>query len=60
VSPDDDPGGPSPELLMMVLVGGKCRSLTEFRDLAGEAGLKVSAAEKQTSGRYLVECRPAD
>jgi SAM-dependent methyltransferase len=60
VSPDDDPGSPSPELLMMVLVGGKNRSLTEFRELAREAGLKVSAAEKQSSGRYLVECRPAD
>jgi hypothetical protein len=40
VEPD---GNPSPELLMMVLVGGKNRTLAEFRALAGEAGLEVRA-----------------
>lgn len=58
VSPDED-GGPSPELLMMVLVGGRNRTLSEFRDLARDAGLDVHAAERQPSGRYVVECRPA-
>src|SRR4029079_1176058 len=33
VSPDEA-HAPSPELLMLVLVGGKARSLSEFRDLA--------------------------
>ncbi len=58
VSPDEGIG-PSPELLMMVLVGGKNRSLTEFRELAGTAGLDVQAAGRQQSGRFIVECRPS-
>lgn len=50
----------SPSLLMLVLVGGKDRSLDEFRSLAAEAGLVVTAAGRQPSGRHhLVECRPA-
>jgi SAM-dependent methyltransferase len=57
VSPDMD-RGPSPELLMMVLVGGRDRSLSEFRALAHASGLSVTAAERQPSGRYIVECRP--
>jgi hypothetical protein len=55
VSPDSD-AGPPPELLMMVLVGGKARSLTEFRALAARAGLTVHAAGHQTSRRFVVEC----
>jgi 2,7-dihydroxy-5-methyl-1-naphthoate 7-O-methyltransferase len=57
VSPDEQ-GQPSPALLMMVLVGGRDRSLCQFRALAAAAGLKVQAAVLQPSGRYLVECRP--
>jgi len=57
VSPDED-GAPHPDLLMLVLVGGKQRSMTDFRKLAGNAGLEVSAAARLTSGRYVVECRP--
>jgi len=41
-----------------VLVGGKGRSLDEFRALAHEAGLEVCAAGRQPSGRGIVECRP--
>ena len=48
-----------PELLMMVLVGGKSRTLAEFRELAREAGLEVTAAGRRPSGRVVVECRPA-
>jgi hypothetical protein len=48
----------SPELLMLVLVGGKSRTLDEFRALAGEAGLEVRASGRQPSGRFMVECRP--
>jgi 2,7-dihydroxy-5-methyl-1-naphthoate 7-O-methyltransferase len=58
VSPDEG-SGPSPELLMMVLVGGKNRSLTEFRELARKAGLEVQTAGRQQSGRFIVECRPS-
>ena len=54
----DESRPPSPELLMMVLVGGKSRSLSEFRDLAREAGLEVHATGRQPSGRFVVECRP--
>jgi 2,7-dihydroxy-5-methyl-1-naphthoate 7-O-methyltransferase len=57
VSPDDD-GAPSPALLMMILVGGKERTLTQFRELARAAGLKVDAAQRQPSSRFIVECRP--
>jgi len=57
VSPDES-GGPLPALLMMVLVGGRERSLAEFRELARDAGLEVQAAERQPSGRFVVECRP--
>jgi 2,7-dihydroxy-5-methyl-1-naphthoate 7-O-methyltransferase len=55
VSPDEG-SGPSPELLMMVLVGGKSRNLAEFRELARSAGLEVHAVGRQPSGRFVVEC----
>jgi hypothetical protein len=53
----DEGRPPSPELLMLVLVGGKSRSLAEFRELAHAAGLEVSATGRQPSGRFVVECR---
>lgn len=58
VSPDTEAGVPSPALLMMVLVGGRERSLAEFRALARDAGLAVRAAERQRSGRFVVEGGP--
>jgi hypothetical protein len=58
VSPDESEA-PSPALLMMVLVGGRERSLAEFRELARAAGLEVGAAARQPSGRFVVECRPS-
>lgn len=57
VTPEET-GEPSPELLMLVLVGGKSRSLPEFRDLAGSAGLEIQATGRSPSGRFVVECRP--
>jgi SAM-dependent methyltransferase len=57
VSPDGG-GGPDPELLMMVLVGGRGRTLTEFRALARQAGLEVSATGSRRPGRLTVECVP--
>jgi hypothetical protein len=48
----------SPELLMMVLVGGRDRSLDEFREMARQAGLEVRKVGRQASGRSFVECRP--
>ena len=55
VSPDDRA---DPELLMMVLLGSKNRTLAEFRELANAAGLEVQAAGRLPSGRFAVECRP--
>ena len=57
VSPDEG-HSPSPELLMLVLVGGKDRNLAEFRELARVSGLDVMATGRQPSGRFAVECRP--
>lgn len=48
-----------PELLMMVLVGGRGRTVDEFTAMAREAGMVVTAAGRSKSGRPLMECRPA-
>ena len=47
----------SPELLMLVLVGGKNRTLKELGALALEAGLKIHASGRQPTGKFLVELR---
>jgi hypothetical protein len=58
-------GGVSPDgacrglTIEMVLLGGKQRTLTEFRELVRRVGLEVSAAGRQPSGRFVVECRVA-
>lgn len=52
------PEAASPALLMLVLVGGRDRTLAEFRDLARGAGLEVTARGRQAGGRFLVECLP--
>lgn len=54
VSPDGTRKGLTIE---MVLVGGKHRTLTEFRELAVAAGLEVIAARMLESGYFVVECR---
>ena len=54
VAPHDPP---DPALLMMVLVGGRDRSLAEFRTLAATAGLEVETAARNSAGRFIVECR---
>jgi SAM-dependent methyltransferase len=53
-----DADRPDPELLMMVLVGGKNRTLTEFSALASQAGLEVRATGRNAAGKFLVECGP--
>ena len=50
----------SPDLLMLILVGGKDRTLDQFRDLAHRAGLIVRASGRTNSGRFIVECVPTD
>ena len=44
---------------MMVLVGGRGRTLAEFRPLARQARLDVIASGRQRSGRFMVECAPS-
>ena len=51
-------GAPRRLTIEMVLLGGRHRTVAEFRELAREAGLKVLAAERQQSGYFVVECRP--
>jgi hypothetical protein len=41
----------------MLVAGGKTNPVTQFRDLAAQAGLAVAAARNQASGRFVVECR---
>ena len=53
-----DTDRPAPALLMLVLVGGRDRTLQEFGALANQANLEVVATGRQTGGRTLVECRP--
>jgi SAM-dependent methyltransferase len=55
VSPDDAPKRLEIE---MVLLGGKQRTVAQFRELAREAGLRVTAAGRQPSGHSVLECRP--
>jgi hypothetical protein len=55
VRPDEAPRG---LVIEMVLLGGKQRTVAEFGELAQAAGLEVSAAGKQPSGYFVVECRP--
>ena len=43
----------------MLVAGGKTSTLTRFAELARQAGLDVTAARTQSSGRFVVECRPA-
>jgi len=43
----------------MVLLGGKQRPLSEMQALTRQAGLEVLAAGDQSSGYFVMECRPA-
>jgi hypothetical protein len=44
----------------MLVAGGKTSTLAQFTELARQAGLDVIAARTQSSGRFVVECRPAN
>src|SRR5262245_52374029 len=52
VRPDD---APRRLVIETVLLGGRTSGLTQFRELAREAGLEVVAAGEQPAG-YVVEC----
>ncbi len=54
VAPDEAPR----ELgIDMLVAGGTTSPLAEFTELARKAGLDVTAARTQASGRFVVECR---
>jgi 2,7-dihydroxy-5-methyl-1-naphthoate 7-O-methyltransferase len=55
VAADD---APRPLGIDMLVAGGKTSTLTQFTELARQAGLDILAAGPQSSGRYVVECRP--
>ncbi|HYB18210.1 MAG TPA: methyltransferase [Streptosporangiaceae bacterium] len=55
VAPDE---APRYLAIDMLVAGGKTSTLTQFRGLAQRAGLEVAAAGEQSSGRFVVECRP--
>jgi hypothetical protein len=42
----------------MLVAGGKTSTIARFTELAKRAGLDIAAARTQSSGRYVVECRP--
>jgi hypothetical protein len=54
VAPDDAPRSLG---IDMLVAGGKTSTITEFTELASQAGLDVIAARTQASGRYVVECK---
>jgi 2,7-dihydroxy-5-methyl-1-naphthoate 7-O-methyltransferase len=56
VAPDE---APRYLAIDMLVAGGKTSTLTEFTELARRAGLEVAAVGSQSSGRFVVECRPA-
>jgi 2,7-dihydroxy-5-methyl-1-naphthoate 7-O-methyltransferase len=56
VSPNDAPRSLG---IDMLVAGGKTSTLTQFAELARQAGLEILAAATQASGRFVVECRPA-
>jgi hypothetical protein len=41
----------------MLVAGGKTSTLTQFAELARQAGLEILTAATQASGRFVVECR---
>ena len=55
VSADEEPRSLG---IDMLVAGGKTSTLTQFTELARQAGLDVIAARTQSSGRFVVECRP--
>ena len=49
---------PRPLTIEMLLLGGKQRTAGEMRELARQAGLTMTSAERQRSGYFVVELRP--
>jgi hypothetical protein len=56
VAPDDAPRSLG---IDMLVAGGKTSTITQFTELARQAGLQVTAARTQASGRFVAEACPA-
>jgi SAM-dependent methyltransferase len=53
------PGEPAdPDLLMLVLVGGRSRTIDEYRALTARAGMEIRTVSPISNGRYSVDGRP--
>jgi L-alanine-DL-glutamate epimerase-like enolase superfamily enzyme len=52
---DDDPGAVMVDLHMMVITGGRTRSLDDFKSLLAAAGLKLAKTSPTTSGLAVIE-----
>jgi hypothetical protein len=47
------------DLRMLVLVGGRERSLEDYSALAADAGLRVAAVHGATTTHVIIECVPS-
>ena len=47
-----------PDLLMLVLLGGRGRTVEDFIEMGGEAGLLLERVERAKSGKVLLQFRP--
>jgi hypothetical protein len=55
----DDPSAVMNDLHMMVITGGRARTLPEIKALLGEAGLALSKVTSTSSGPSVIEAVPA-
>jgi hypothetical protein len=55
----DDPSAVMTDLHMMVIAGGRLRTLQEFEALLSQAGLTVSNIARTFSGFVIIEAVPA-
>jgi hypothetical protein len=55
----DDPSAAMIDLHMMVITGGRVRTLAEFERLLSQAGLTVSNIARTPSGFVIIEAVPA-
>lgn len=46
------------DLRFLLLFGGRARTMAQFQGLASDAGMKVTFAERKSSGISLLECIP--
>ncbi|MBW8486446.1 methyltransferase [Actinomadura parmotrematis] len=55
----DEAAATDEDLRILLLVGGRARTVEQFGAIAGDAGLRVASAHRNADGVCLVECVPA-